>query len=91
MDLENVVEAAKAASASSNTSYIDLNAASVAYLNAIGPDNAYTYNLASDDNTHLNTAGNVLFGNMVSWLLTTADTLSGEQKALFQAYRKSVV
>lgn len=45
-----------------------------------------TYNLEPDDNTHLNTAGNVLFGNMVSWLLTTGDTVPEDQAALFQAY-----
>jgi hypothetical protein len=56
------------------------------YLNAIGEENAMTYNLESDDNTHLNAAGTILFGNMISWLLTTADTLSAEQTALFQAY-----
>lgn len=45
-----------------------------------------TYNLESDDTTHLNTAGNILFGNMVSWLLTTGDTVPAEQATLLQAY-----
>ncbi|EKG11069.1 Lipase GDSL [Macrophomina phaseolina MS6] len=48
---------------------IDLNRASTDYLNAIGQDNAYTYNLNADDRTHLNEAGSVVFGNMVAWLL----------------------
>ncbi|OJD30254.1 carbohydrate esterase family 12 protein [Diplodia corticola] len=56
------------ASASSALS-IDLNAASVAYLDAIGLDAAYTYNLVAGDRTHLNAAGSVVFGNMVSWLM----------------------
>lgn len=45
-----------------------------------------TYNLTPDDNTHLNTAGNILFGNMVSWLLTTGETVPAEQAVFFQAY-----
>lgn len=42
------------------------------YLNAIGEDDAATYNLDADDQTHLNDAGSVVFGNMVSWLLVEA-------------------
>ncbi|KAK8214659.1 putative esterase [Phyllosticta capitalensis] len=52
---------------------LDLNQASVDYLNAIGEDNAHRYNLNSDDDTHLNVAGSVVFGNMVSWLMNKSD------------------
>ncbi|EUC28923.1 carbohydrate esterase family 12 protein [Bipolaris zeicola 26-R-13] len=49
--------------------YIDLNAASTKYLNAIGPDKAHTYNLSPSDNTHLNDGGSIVFGNMVALLM----------------------
>ena len=58
-----------AAAQASKSDYIDLNQASTAYLNAIGQTNAWTYNLNADDHTHLNVAGSVVFGNMVSWLI----------------------
>ena len=51
--------------------YIDLNAASTKYLNSIGLANATTYNLIPTDFTHLNPTGSVVFGAMVSWLMTT--------------------
>ena len=53
-------------------SYIDLNLASTNYLNVIGKINAITYNLVPTDMTHLNPHGSLLFGNMVSGLLTEA-------------------
>lgn len=59
------IVAAKAIKAS----YIDLNKASVAYLEAIGLENATLYNLVEGDFTHLNAAGSVVFGNIVSGLL----------------------
>lgn len=49
--------------------YADLNRVSTDYLNAIGPENGHKYNLNPDDNTHINKAGSVLFGNIVSDLL----------------------
>jgi len=52
--------------------YIDLNRASINYVNAIGATNAATYNLISTDFTHLNSAGSVLFGNIVSGLIDKA-------------------
>lgn len=52
--------------------YIDLNRASTNYVNAIGATNAATYNLDADDFTHLNSAGSVVFGNMVSGLIDKA-------------------
>ncbi|KAH6678733.1 carbohydrate esterase family 12 protein [Halenospora varia] len=60
-----------AAATSMNISYIDLNAASIKYLNSIGSAKADTYNLVPTDRTHLNAAGSVVFGAMVSWLLET--------------------
>lgn len=39
------------------------------YLNAIGQDDAYKYNLTPTDRTHLNWVGSVVFGNMVGDLI----------------------
>ncbi|KAJ5822369.1 Esterase SGNH hydrolase-type subgroup [Penicillium robsamsonii] len=50
--------------------YIDLNQASTRYLNAIGPENAFTYNLNPMDYTHLNVPGSILFGGIVAELIT---------------------
>jgi hypothetical protein len=52
--------------------YIDLNKASTNYLNCIGPANAALYNRILGDFTHLNIAGDILFGNMVSMLINDA-------------------
>lgn len=49
--------------------YIDLNRASTNYVDAIGATDAATYNLQPTDNTHLNAAGSVVFGNLVSSLI----------------------
>lgn len=49
--------------------YLDLNEASTDYVNAIGQDNADYYNLSDGDRTHLNTAGEKVFGRMVVDLL----------------------
>ena len=49
----------------------------MAYLNAIGLSDATEYNLNPTDFTHLNAAGSVVFGNMVSVLL------NGESSADF--------
>lgn len=70
--VENLANEAAAALAVANEKgalSIDLNRASTDYLNAIGSADAWTYNLASNDRTHLNAAGEVVFGNMVAWLL----------------------
>lgn len=58
-----------AAAEASNTTYLDLNAASIAYVDAIGEDAAHAYNLAASDNTHLNDWGSVVFGRIVADLL----------------------
>jgi hypothetical protein len=55
--------------ATTNSAYIDLNKASVDYLNAIGQDNAQLYNLNPTDRTHLNWVGSVVFGNLVGSLI----------------------
>lgn len=71
-DLADVVAGTKEAAANSGAAIIDLNRASTDYLNAIGPDNAKTYNLNPTDNTHLNDEGSVVFGSMVASLLDDA-------------------
>lgn len=67
--LADVTAAAKAAATKSGAAIIDLNAASMKYLNAIGATNAATYNLNPTDFTHLNGEGSVVFGNLVAMLL----------------------
>jgi lysophospholipase L1-like esterase len=49
--------------------WIDLNIASEKYVNTIGKSAASKYNLASDDWTHLNEWGGVVFARIVSDLL----------------------
>ncbi|KAH6652629.1 SGNH hydrolase-type esterase domain-containing protein [Truncatella angustata] len=51
---------------------VDLNAASLKYVNAIGEDAAHTYNLSPSDNTHLNSWGEVVFGRLVADLIVGA-------------------
>lgn len=55
--------------AETNTDTIDLWAASIDYLEKIGPTAAQRMNLNPTDTTHLNVAGSVVFGRMVSDLL----------------------
>lgn len=49
--------------------YVDLNRASTGYLDAVGNATAQTYDLACDDQTHLNDWGSVVFGRMVADLV----------------------
>ncbi|KAJ4321170.1 hypothetical protein N0V94_003010 [Neodidymelliopsis sp. IMI 364377] len=49
--------------------WIDLNAASTKYVNAIGAAAADKYNLAAGDRTHVNEWGGVVFARIVSDLL----------------------
>ncbi|PYH85858.1 SGNH hydrolase [Aspergillus uvarum CBS 121591] len=58
-----------AAAQATGALWIDLNAASTRYLNAIGPADAWTYNLVADDQTHLNAQGSVVFGGLVAELI----------------------
>ncbi|KAI1113286.1 GDSL-like Lipase/Acylhydrolase [Nemania sp. NC0429] len=57
------------AARSSRTAWLDLNAASLGYVDAIGEDAAHAYNLNPADNTHLNDWGSVVFGRLVADLL----------------------
>jgi lysophospholipase L1-like esterase len=68
-NLKDVTAAAKDAASKTGVKIIDLNAASTKYLNAVGEAKAATYNLKSDDFTHLNKQGSIVFGNMVAMLI----------------------
>lgn len=48
---------------------IDLNGASLNYVDTIGEEAAQTYNLSPSDRTHLNDWGTVVFGRMVADLI----------------------
>lgn len=61
--------AAIAAAEATDTTYLDLNQASIDYVNAIGESAAQVYNLVEDDRTHLNDWGSVVFGRMLADLL----------------------
>lgn len=70
-----------AAAQATSSPYIDLNQASIAFVNAIGKDAAQAYNLAADDRTHLNDYGSVVFGRMVADLiLGHPPTVSADDK-----------
>ncbi|KAK2035498.1 GDSL-like Lipase/Acylhydrolase [Colletotrichum zoysiae] len=58
-----------AAAEAVGATYLDLNAASTDYVNAISSENGHKYDLSSGDATHLNTAGEVVFGRLVADLL----------------------
>ncbi|OTB01077.1 carbohydrate esterase family 12 protein [Hypoxylon sp. CI-4A] len=64
------IEAAK----QTDSTVIDLNAASLEYVNAIGKTAAYVYNYGDDgkDTTHLNSRGEAVFGRMVADLIIRA-------------------
>ncbi|GAP91871.1 putative carbohydrate esterase family 12 protein [Rosellinia necatrix] len=73
--LHNERLAAIAAAAATGSAVVDLNAASLAYVNAIGRDAAWAYNWGDDrkDTTHLNPWGEVVFGRMVADLVIRAE------------------
>lgn len=48
---------------------LDLNLASMAYVNALGNETAQVYDLNPTDMTHLNERGSLVFGRMVADLL----------------------
>ncbi|PPQ64111.1 hypothetical protein CVT24_008928 [Panaeolus cyanescens] len=54
------------------TRVLDLHAASIKYVEAIGPDAAHRLNKSPSDNTHINTNGATVFGRMVADLMKTA-------------------
>jgi lysophospholipase L1-like esterase len=68
-DLADVVNATLAVASELGAAYIDLNKASMAYLNAVGAVNGVKYNRISTDYTHLSPAAGVVFGNMVAELI----------------------
>ncbi|KAK4101262.1 carbohydrate esterase family 12 protein [Parathielavia hyrcaniae] len=68
-DLADVAAAAKTAAAAADVALLDLNAASRAYVQAIGPEKADLYNLLDGDRTHLNEHGIAVFGRMVADLV----------------------
>ncbi|KAJ5175789.1 uncharacterized protein N7482_001666 [Penicillium canariense] len=68
-DLANQANATITAAHNTGASFIDLNRESTRYLNAIGPTDAYTYNLIAADHTHLNIAGSIVFGGIVAELI----------------------
>lgn len=72
-----------AVATSNNIKYIDLNIVSENYVNALGKAEASKYNLASNDWTHLNTWGGVVFARIVS------DLLVEKYPSNFQAYTKA--
>jgi hypothetical protein len=73
--VENLAEHSAAAIAAADNlciQHLDLNRASTDYVNAIGQANADYYNLAAGDRTHLNEAGEKVFGRIVADLLVQA-------------------
>ncbi|KAL2841878.1 SGNH hydrolase-type esterase domain-containing protein [Aspergillus pseudoustus] len=68
-DLGNVVNLTIEAAEQTGARWANLNEASREYLNAIGEEDAMTYNLSEDDHTHLNDAGGVVFAGVVAQLL----------------------
>ncbi|KAL3481336.1 SGNH hydrolase-type esterase domain-containing protein [Aspergillus californicus] len=68
-DLGNVVNMTIQAAAQTGALWADLNTVSREYLNAIGEEDAMTYNLSEDDHTHLNDEGGVVFAGIVGILL----------------------
>ncbi|EKD19103.1 uncharacterized protein L3040_006590 [Drepanopeziza brunnea f. sp. 'multigermtubi'] len=70
LDLVDQVTATLAVATDNKVAVIDLNAASMKYLNAIGEANARNYDPEAGDETHLNPAGTILFGNMVAGLIS---------------------
>ncbi|KAL2826285.1 SGNH hydrolase-type esterase domain-containing protein [Aspergillus cavernicola] len=68
-DLGNVRNMTIQAAQQTGALWADLNQASREYLNAIGEENAMSYNLSEDDNTHINKEGEVVFAGIVGLLL----------------------
>lgn len=66
--------AAVEAAEQTGSTIIDLNAASIKYVTAIGKTAAYEYNWGDDkkDTTHLNPWGEVVFGRMMADLIVDA-------------------
>lgn len=71
-NLADVRNGTIAAASAVDADLVHLNEKSAAYLDSITPEDAYTYNLASDDYTHLNNDGSIVFGGLVAELLLGA-------------------
>ncbi|KAL4940619.1 hypothetical protein BDV06DRAFT_230209 [Aspergillus oleicola] len=84
-DLENVVALTKQAAEQTGALSADLNLASRTYLNEIGEEDAHTYNLSEDDNTHLNEEGSTVFAGIVGLLLKELNADFDEYIALDEA------
>lgn len=89
-DLSQQREATIEVAESINALYIDLNKASIRYLDSIGSTNSATYNRVPTDFTHLNPKGSVVFGDMVSWLMTTTTELGRDIEKYTSPDRKVV-
>ncbi|CZR65678.1 related to acetylesterase [Phialocephala subalpina] len=89
-DLSQQRSATIAVASSIKAAYIDLNEASIKYLDSIGATDAATYNRIPTDFTHLNPVGSVLFGDMVSWLITST-TKYGEVVGEYTSPNRTVV
>jgi len=61
--------ATMAAAKATRSRFLDLNAASMAFINSVGRGVADKYNLEDGDRTHLNAHGSVVFGRMVADLM----------------------
>ncbi|KAJ4167499.1 hypothetical protein NW754_011316 [Fusarium falciforme] len=70
-NLEEQRQQAIAAAKAVGAKWLDLNLASTNYINAIGEANASHYDSKKGDKTHLNAAGEKVFGRMVADLLGT--------------------
>lgn len=89
-DLADQRAATIAVARSIEIDYIDLNGASTRYLDAIGSADAATYNRVPGDFTHLNPSGSVVFGDMVS-LLITSTTKAGRELSMYTRPNREVV
>ncbi|KUI70610.1 Rhamnogalacturonan acetylesterase RhgT [Cytospora mali] len=67
-----------AAANSTSTRYIDLNQASLQYIETIGNKSAQVYDLNGDDETHLNDYGSLVFGTMVADLILGHPPIIGD-------------
>jgi lysophospholipase L1-like esterase len=72
-DLAPQVAATNSVAAETKTTVLHLNEESTKYLDAIGEEDAWQYNRIPDDYTHLNSAGEKLFGEMIGWILERSD------------------
>jgi lysophospholipase L1-like esterase len=88
-DLAAQVAAVLAVASDIKSAFIDLNQYSMKYLNAIGETDAWLYDRISGDNTHLNVAGDILFGNMVAWLLEGSKV--GSEVEGYLKYNETIV